>query len=150
MIRRSVPRSARAGRFGYWLALGWSAALVWGCGVQQEEALHAPSPASRRVLTEHRPLIPSHPPSKSVGEDCTTYGRAECLSGICLHVKPRRDAGYFCSQMCLGTAECPEGWRCARLMPGGAEDGVCQPPSSWVSAAAQPRSPVLQHEPSSP
>jgi hypothetical protein len=37
MIRRSVARSARAGRWGYWLALGWSMALTWACDVQTED-----------------------------------------------------------------------------------------------------------------
>ncbi|HYI02787.1 hypothetical protein [Hyalangium sp.] len=138
MTGRSVARSARAGRFGYWLALGWSAALLWACDVQPEEAPRVPAPAGAKVLTEHRPLTAASPPSKSVGEDCTTYGRSECVSGICLHVKPQPGAGYFCSQTCRDLEECPEGWRCARLMPGGSEDGVCQPPSSWVSAVASP------------
>jgi hypothetical protein len=150
MIRRSVARSARAGRWGYWLALGWSMALTWACDVQPEEAPHVPAPASSRVLTEHRPLTAASPPSRSVGEDCTTYGRAECLSGICLHVKPQPDSGYFCSKRCRGLEECPEGWRCARLVPGGAEDGVCQPPSAWVSAVASPRDPPSQSQPTNP
>jgi len=150
MIRLSVARSALAGRWGYWLVLAGSVASVWACDVQPEEAPHVPAPASARVLTEHRPLVAVGPPSKSVGEDCTTYGRAECLSGLCLHVRPRPDSGYLCSQACRGLEECPEGWQCARLMPGGSEEGVCQPPSGWVSAAASPRSPVAQSVPASP
>src|SRR4051812_49320523 len=102
MIRRSVARSARAGRWGYWLALGWSMALAWACDVQPEEVPRVPAPVSSRVLTEHRPLAAASSPSKSIGEDCTTYGRAECLSGICLHVKAQPNAGYFCSKRCGG------------------------------------------------
>lgn len=150
MIRLSVARSALAGRWGYWLVLGWSAGLLWACDVQPEEAPRVPAPTRVGVLTEHRPLGAVGPPSKSVGEDCTTYGRAECLSGLCLHVKPRPDTGYFCSQACRGTEECPEGWRCARLMAGGSEEGVCQPPSSWNSAVASPRPSVLESVPTSP
>ena len=144
MIRWNVARSALAGRLGYWLVLGCSSGLLWACDVQQEEAPRVPAPASVTVLTEHRPLAAVGPPGKSVGEDCTTYGRSECLSGLCLHVRPRPDAGYFCSQACRGTEECPEGWQCARLMPGGSEEGVCQPPSGWNSAVARPRPAALQ------
>lgn len=150
MIRRNVTRSALAGRLGYWLVLGWSAALVWACEVPPEEAPRAPVPASERVLTEHRPLEAISPPGKSVGEDCTTYGRAECLSGLCIHVKPRPDAGYFCSQPCLGPEECPEGWKCARLMPGDSDEGVCQPPPGWNSAVAAPCAPVVQSTSTTP
>ena len=72
------------------------------------------------------------------------------LKDICLHVKPQPNAGYFCSKKCRDLEECPEGWRCASLVPGGAEDGVCQPPSAWVSAAASPRDPSPQSQPTSP
>lgn len=150
MIRLSVARSALAGRWKYWLVLVGSVVSVWACDVQSEEAPRASTPTSARVLTEHRPLVAAGPPGKSVGEDCTTYGRAECVSGLCLHVRPRPDEGYFCSQSCLNTEECPEGWRCARLMPGGSEEGVCQPPSGWGSAVASPRPPVAQSMPASP
>jgi hypothetical protein len=150
MIHRSVTRSARAGRWRYWLALGWSVALTWACDVQPEEVPRAPAPANSKVFTEHRPLAAASPPSKSVGEDCTTHGRAECLSGLCLHVRPQPGAGYFCSQKCRDLEECPDGWRCALLVPGGAEGGVCQPPSAWVSAVALPRRSALQSQPASP
>jgi hypothetical protein len=150
MTRRSAARPSRTSRFGSWLALGWSVALMGACDMQPEETPRVPAPASTRVLTEHRPLAADSPPSKSAGEDCTTHGRAECLSGLCLHVKPQPGTGYFCSQPCRGLEECPEGWRCARLMPGGSEHGVCQPPPGWASAVAQPRTPSLQNKPTSP
>jgi hypothetical protein len=134
MIRLSVARSARAGRWGYVLALMSGMALLWGRDVQPEEAPRAPAPVSAGVLTEHRPLAAIGPPGKSVGEDCTTYGRAECLSGLCLHVRARRDGGYVCSQVCREPGDCPEGWQCRHLMPGGSEDGVCQPPAGWSSS----------------
>lgn len=153
MIRRSVFRPARAGRSWGWLMLGVSTALLGACGValeREEEVAWGPAPAAGRVLTEHRPLSASSPPSKSVGEDCTTYGRGECLSGLCLHVKPGRAAGYFCSQMCRGNEECPERWHCTRLMPGGTQDGVCQPPPGWVSSVALPSAPILQEKTTQP
>jgi hypothetical protein len=141
MKAANLLKSARAGRFRQWPALAWSGALLlWACQEPPEEAPRAPAAQpGGRVLTEHRPLAAASPPSKSVGEDCTTYGQAECLSGLCLHVRPQRNAGYFCSQACRATEECPEGWRCARLMPGSPEAGVCQPPPGWVSAEAQLR-----------
>ena len=150
MIRLSVMRSALAGRFGRWFALGCGVAWMWGCEVRPEEAPRVPVQVSAGVLTEHRPLAAIGPPGKSVGEDCTTYGRAECLSGLCLHVRPRRDGGYFCSEPCHALEDCPEGWQCARLMPGGSEDGVCQPPTSWASSVARPRPPATPSESSGP
>lgn len=147
MIRRSA---ARRSRVGWWLAMGWSAAVAGACEVRPGEPVRTPASESARVLTEHRPLEAAAPPSKSVGEDCTTSGRAECLSGLCLHVSPRPGEGYFCSQRCRALEECPEQWRCARLMPGGSEDGVCKPPAGWAPAVARARAPSVQNKSTNP
>jgi hypothetical protein len=96
--------------------------------------------SSVRILTEHRPRASTAPPDKQVGEDCTAHGSTECLSGLCLHAVPTRGQGYFCSQTCLGSSECPPEWRCVQVVPGNPRASVCQPPAGWVSAPAAPAS----------
>jgi hypothetical protein len=88
----------------------------------------------KNVLTEHRPLIASKA-SKQLGENCTVYGRTECLSGICLHVGPDKNTGYFCSSTCSQREDCPSEWRCNQLHPGSG-GSACVPPTGWAGMAA--------------
>lgn len=121
--------------------------VLAACEVPQEqEQAPGDAPAPVRVLTEHRPLASNSPPDKQVGEDCTAHGYTECVSGLCLHALPTRGQGYFCSQGCLGSSECPRDWRCVQVVPGNLRSGVCQPPAGWVAA---PAGPVDDREPAS-
>lgn len=112
--------------------------LSYACEVPQEQT-PGDTPAPLRVLTEHRPPASHATPDKQVGEDCTAHGYTECVSGLCLHVVPTRGQGYFCSQTCHESTDCPRDWRCVQVMPGRSGAGVCQPPSGWVAAPAAPR-----------
>jgi hypothetical protein len=113
----------------------------WGCAIasllvlagcefpapqtSSQRAPPAPAPTAVRVLSEHRPA-PVDTPSKEVGEDCTAHGRSDCLSGVCLHVRPGLGQGYVCSRACAGPAECPATWQCARSRAASTR-GLCVP-----------------------
>jgi len=87
------------------------------------------------VITEHRALDGGVPTSH-VGEDCTLFGRSACISGVCLHAKPARDRGYFCSIRCRNRRDCPVGWQCPQIYPG-PQGHFCVPPSNWVAGIAR-------------
>lgn len=95
------------------------------------------SPSEDAVLTEHRTALAAQA-TQGLGENCTTHGASECLSGVCLHTGTERDDGYFCSVNCTAAKECPEQWQCAQVYPGVAQR-VCVPPSDWKAALAKPR-----------
>lgn len=105
--------------------------LPWlGCtGKDEQSPVQAPTP-----LTEHR-LRAAAEAHRKVGESCAQGGASECLSGLCLHVKPDPADGWFCSTSCTAS-RCPEGWACNQLTPG-ASDSVCVPPPSWAGQAAR-------------
>jgi hypothetical protein len=85
------------------------------------------------LITEHRPLVGS--PTRHLGEDCTTYGGSGCISGVCLHAKPARNRGFFCSRRCARRADCPVGWQCPQIYPG-PHGHFCVPPSNWTASVA--------------
>lgn len=110
------------------------------CGIGLNSSEEGRLPDKKSVLTEHRPLHAAKA-SKQLGEDCTVYGRTECLSGVCLHVSPDRNTGYFCSSACTRREDCPSEWNCNQLYPGPG-GSACVPPSGWTAKAASARSPV--------
>jgi hypothetical protein len=78
-----------------------------------------------------------------VGLDCSRGGPDSCVSGLCLHVLPAIDAGFFCSATCDTLNDCAPNWRCVQVLPPGAlpDGGVernqfCIPPDGWQSAVA--------------
>lgn len=104
------------------------------CGDRQEKApVAAPAP----VFGEHRTTLASKA-TKELGEECGQHGASECVSGLCLHTQADPQRGYYCSGVCRGLGECPEGWACAQLHPGEATR-VCIPPANWQSASVRPR-----------
>jgi hypothetical protein len=79
---------------------------------------------------------------KQTGEDCTTYGQTDCLSGICFHYQADPTVGYVCTTRCGSNENCPPGWGCASVYPMPGET-YCAPPSTWVPAVAPaPASPL--------
>lgn len=117
------------------VALGIGAACGLGLNSSEEESKR---PEEKTILTEHRPLTASKA-SKQRGEDCTVYGRTECLSGVCLHVGADRNTGYFCSSACTRREDCPAEWNCNQLYPGPG-GSACVPPSGWTGKVASARS----------
>lgn len=94
----------------------FAAVALLGCGRKPEEATPAQA-APPVAFGEHRMKPFSGTASKQFGADCSEYGPAECLSGICIHTLPDPKRGYVCSEECGGAQPCAEGWRCARLHP---------------------------------
>jgi len=91
---------------------------------EQEPAPAGPPPPV--PLSEHRVAALSGPPTKDVGEDCTTYGQAECTSGLCLHVAASANQAYRCSARCSQATDCPQNWDCLRQGLSGGEL-ICVP-----------------------
>jgi hypothetical protein len=124
--RDSVPSRRRQ---GWWLGavlLVLGAQLLPGCRPGEEASEDRPR---RQVFSEHR-FLQATQPTKQLGEDCTTYGASECLSGLCLHYKHNPAEGYACSKQCEGDLECPEDWRCTSAHPTPGSE-FCVPPSEW-------------------
>jgi len=83
------------------------------------------TPPPPPALTEHRPAEFHGRPTKNVGEPCSTYGAAECVSSLCVHTSDR-ERPYVCSNACQVDTECPQKWRCIRPHPS-AESSICIP-----------------------
>jgi hypothetical protein len=105
-----------------WLLLPITASIACGDTVSE---VFPPKP----VFTEHRPLK-TEKASKQLGEDCTTSGASECLSGTCFHYKPSPREGYVCSQLCQTDEGCPPLWSCTSIYPGEG-NRFCTPPQDW-------------------
>jgi hypothetical protein len=115
------------------LAAVGSVLLVIACGIGLSTRDESSKPGP--LFTQHQPLtVPS--PTKAVGEDCALNGASVCLSGLCLHSKPDKDVGYFCSKTCTNSRDCPSNWQCVQYYPG-SDNQACVPPASWVAAVAQ-------------
>jgi hypothetical protein len=104
------------------------------CGVGIGTMHFGSDEPSSEVITEHRPLG-GGAPTRRVGEDCTLYGGSACLSGLCLHAKPTRNQGYFCTIRCSAQRDCPVGWQCPQIYPG-PQGHICVPPSNWIAEIA--------------
>jgi len=115
-------------------AAGLLIAVACGVGI----GIHRLSTGDTPVLAEHRPLEVAAP-SKELGESCTENGGSACFSGLCLHVSPDRNAGYFCSRACTSSQDCPKEWNCAQIYPA-ADASACVPPASWESKLAVAKS----------
>ncbi len=109
-------------------------AVACGVGVQSFQYFYS---GSEQVFSEHRPLQVSRA-TKQLGEECTEHGGSECLSSFCLHVRPDRNAGYFCSRSCATSFDCPMDWSCAQIYPS-AEASFCVPPATWQARVAAAR-----------
>lgn len=105
-----------------WLLFPIAASIA--CGNSVPEA-SPPKP----VFTEHRPMQ-AEKPSKQLGEDCTTFGTSECISGTCFHYKPSPREGYVCSQKCQTDEGCPPLWACTSIYAG-ESNRYCSPPQDW-------------------
>jgi len=101
------------------------------CGVGIGTMHLGPNEPAPEVVTEHRALD-GGTPTRHLGEDCTTHGRADCISAVCLHAKPDRARGFFCSRRCNRRIDCPVGWHCPQIYPG-PQGHFCVPPSSWTA-----------------
>ena len=106
----------------------------WACGVNRspERWAHSDQPISEHKVQD---VAASGGATKLLGEDCTTYGGPGCASGICLHTRPDRSSGYFCSVRCQSTADCPDNWNCVQTYPGDSSN-FCAPPADWVAGVA--------------
>lgn len=94
------------------------------------------------VLRAWDPLASAQQPAgakKAVGEDCATQGSGGCGGGVCLHVEPHANRGYFCSKPCSTDDDCPETWAC-RPMIAGQQAAHCVPPKGWSARTASERS----------
>lgn len=90
---------------------------------------------SDRVVSEHK-FLGALVPTKLIGEDCATEGRAACLSGHCIHFTQVIGAGYSCTRKCNDDMECPSHWVCASVLPG---SRFCLPPRNWTAQVAAER-----------
>jgi hypothetical protein len=100
---------------------------VVGCAQEMEpprEALGPIGPADT-VVHEWRPqsLEEAGAPKRALGERCDTYGPDECASGVCVRTW---NGTRLCSRDCSVDSECPDGWGCVSMVPGGAEH-ICLP-----------------------
>lgn len=104
--------------------------------------------AERKVFRAWSPVVgdPSRLQARSVGEDCTASGRAGCGEGVCLHLEPHANRGYFCSARCERNRDCPESWSCTPMVPA---DPVsyCVPPRGWASRSVARSGAVDGHRP---
>ncbi len=98
------------------------------------------------VLRAWDPLTQAAPSTRrSTGESCTSGGKAACREGVCLHLEPHANAGYFCSRVCTADTECPEGWVC-RAMVAGDPVSYCVPPIGWNARIATNRTTLSRAE----
>lgn len=94
----------------------------------------------RPVLRAWDPLVTAEATAvkRVAGEDCTATGRNGCGDGVCLHLEPHADRGYFCSKQCAVDDDCPASWGCRAMVPGDALSH-CVPPRGWVAQVAPVR-----------
>lgn len=108
---------------------------VFGC---TEAGRSEQPPSDENVLRAWQPLAAAPDVKRLSGEDCTAGGRDACSEGVCIHVQPEVDQGYFCSTLCDDDDACPEGWGCRPIVPG-ESTSYCLPPASWTARPAQRR-----------
>ena len=114
-----------------WVLLTASLSIIWclpGCNSEGTSEAPPAAPASEAV-SEHRFQEFHGRADKVAGAQCSTYGSAECASGLCLHVEAKRGTGYRCVERCGSNGECPAGAICVAAAP---TDGisVCIPRGS--------------------
>ena len=98
------------------------------------------------VFTTHQ-FLSSPTATAGLGQDCTTGGQSDCISpGICTHYGPNPNATWACSTLCRTSADCPETWGCATLVPGyvGLDGKLCMPPTTWRPALTTVRTPSTE------
>jgi len=91
------------------------AILCVGCNPESQAP--PPQPAQVAVFGPHKVKPFQSTPRRRLGEDCSEFGPAECLSHQCLHTGASPNAGYVCSEECGAAKDCEPGWRCVRLHP---------------------------------
>lgn len=114
--------------------LGVVGVLLLSCSGGARESAEAP------VLRAWDPLVAAERPAvkRAAGEDCSATGRDGCGNGVCLHIEPHVNRGYFCSKQCAVDDDCPESWACRVMVPGDAVS-FCVPPRGWRAAVASAR-----------
>jgi hypothetical protein len=108
------------------IAYAFPLLAVAACSSEPAEPTES-APVGPQVVAPHRLRPAPKPAWKQVGDDCTEYGAAACVSGLCLHVSGQRARGYVCSRSCVENSDCPQGWSCRRAPPGAGDD-ACIPP----------------------
>lgn len=114
------------------LMLVLTGASQLGCGSPAQSVDSAP-----KQLSVHQ-FATGAPVQKPLGEDCRTYGAAECASGLCIHHEQGTRSAWTCSQKCQGEQECPARWLCRTVLPS-SPIKVCLPPSNWEAQATTVR-----------
>jgi hypothetical protein len=79
-----------------------------------------------------RPLKPQR-----LGGDCSVWGNAECVNGLCLAYETASGMAQACSVPCESTKQCLSGWTCVSVFPGEG-NAFCVPPSGWSGVEVGP------------
>lgn len=99
------------------------------------------NPEKVEVFSGHHFLASDKAPTKSLGEDCTEGGQAECKDqgAVCFHYQSDPARGYVCSVPCASDADCPVDWTCMSMLPGVEGSRYCSPPPTWIGRVAVER-----------
>jgi hypothetical protein len=74
--------------------------------------------------------------TKQLGEEASTGGKDECLTGVVIHAAAHPDRGWYCSTYCKSAEQCPATWACSEILSG--SPSVCVAPPSWSPRPAFP------------
>lgn len=117
---------------------------VAGSSCSLEQGLERPA----NQLTLRSPVAGGSP-TLELGEDCSRYGRAACLSNECLHAGFETTTRYVCSKRCAVDDDCPLNWFCNDILPGG-QHRYCIPRVDEGGRPAQPRPSAVPQPPQPP
>lgn len=130
-MRQGRSRGSKVKKYG--LIVRLAACLIASCG--GGDALHGEGETPRGPIFRERIVKSGAQTKKVFGQSCNEFGKAECMSGICLHAGADREAGYVCTQTCGSEFRgCPPGWNCQTAVPGGSTR-LCVPTSAVQPAS---------------